>query len=156
MSKLFGKLKIGQREGRFWICECECGNVVLLTKEEITNGRGCAQACLSSRGEVCAADIFNELGVTYQVQKKFDDFDLRFDFYLPDYNIVIECDGAQHFRTINNEWKSNIKLQETRDRDKRKQQYCEEHGITLFQIPFWDKDKLTSEYLREVLNETSN
>ena len=121
-NRLIGKLKISQRYGRFWICECKCGNVIFLTKEEITNGKGCAQACLTSRGEICAADLFNELGIQYQVQKKFEDFDLRFDFYLPDYNIVIECDGAQHFRALNNGWSSLYKLQETRNRDKKKKE----------------------------------
>lgn len=156
MNRLFGKLKVDKRDGRFWICECECGNLVLLTKEEIASGRGCAQACLASRGEVCAADLFNELGIKYQVQKKFDDFDLRFDFYLPDYNTVIECDGAQHFRTINSEWNSPIKLQETRERDERKIKYCKEHSIVFLQIPFWDTKKLNKDYLREVLNEINN
>ena len=28
---------------------------------------------------------------------------LTFDFYLPEQNIIIECDGAQHFRTENND-----------------------------------------------------
>lgn len=155
-NKIIGKLKINNWDGRFWVCECECGNIVFLTKEEIINGKGCAQACLTSRGEICAADLFNELGIKYQVQKKFEDFDLRFDFYLPDYNIVIECDGAQHFRALNSEWSSPYKLQETRNRDKKKKEYCNTHNITLFQIPFWDKGKLNSDYLREVLNEISN
>lgn len=105
---------------------------------------------------MCAADLFNELGIKYQVQKKFDDFDLRFDFYLPDYNTVIECDGAQHFRTINSEWNSPIKLQETRERDERKIKYCKEHSIVFLQIPFWDTKKLNKDYLREVLNEINN
>lgn len=156
MNGLFDKLKVNKRSGRFWVCECECGNIVLLTKEEIINGQGCAQACLSSRGEVCAADLFNELGVKYQVQKKFNDFDLRFDFYLPDYNVIIECDGAQHFRSINSEWNSKTKLQETRVRDNLKQKYCKENNIILLQIPFWNKEKLNIQYLREVLNEIGN
>lgn len=157
MKKLKIKGSEKQNDQRYWICECECGNVVLLTKEEaIDNRRGCGQACLSARGEMCAADLFNELGIRYQVQKKFDDFDLRFDFYLPDYNIIIECDGAQHFRSLNNEWHSKIKLQETRERDEHKQEYCKKNNIKLLQIPFWDHKKLTKEYLLEVINEISN
>ena len=77
MKKLKIKGSEKQNDQRYWICECECGNVVLLTKEEaIDNRRGCGQACLSARGEMCAADLFNELGIRYQVQKKFDDFEL--------------------------------------------------------------------------------
>jgi very-short-patch-repair endonuclease len=81
---------------------------------------------------------------------------MRFDFYLPEYNIVIECDGAQHFRSINSEWNSKTKLQETRARDKAKQQYCEEHGITLLQIPFWDHTALSKENLKKVISECRN
>ena len=158
-NKHFDKLSIKSSYEKnnhvYWICECECGNIVLLTKQEIITN-GCSRACLASRGEICAADLFNELGVKYQVQKKFQDFDLRFDFYLPDYNVVIECDGAQHFRALNSEWDSKIKLQETRERDIRKKQYCEENGIILLQIPFWDTEKLTLKYLREVINEINN
>ena len=111
---------------------------------------------MDSRGEICAADLFNELGIAYQVQKKFDDFDLRFDFYLPGFNVAVECDGAQHFRALNNEWDSELKLQETRLRDERKKAYCEQHGITLLQIPFWNQEQLNINYLREVLNAINN
>lgn len=160
MSKA-GKLTIQSPpqmlDGRaYWICECACGNIVLLTKEEILDGEGCGQACLASRGEVCAADIFNELKIRYEVQKKFEDFDLRFDFYLPDYNLIIECDGAQHFRALNSDWNSAFKLQETRERDKRKIEYCKNAGITFLQIPFWNKEKLTIEYVRRLINEVGN
>lgn len=148
--KLIIKEPISTKGKDYWICECACGNIVILNEQEIV-GEGCGAACLTSRGELCAADLFNELNIKYQVQKKFEDFDLRFDFYLPEYNIIIECDGAQHFRSLNNEWNSNKKLQETRDRDKRKQEYCGKHGITLLQIPFWDKQKLNKEYLKKVI-----
>lgn len=157
MSKgKFGKLKVKNKNGHVWMCECMCGNIVFLTKEEIINGCDCGQACLSSRGEICAADLFNELGVKYQVQKKFKDFNLRFDFYLPDYNVIIECDGAQHFRSINNDWDSSFKLQETRNHDKQKIEYCKKKNIILFQIPFWDKKRLNKKYLQEALDEINH
>lgn len=146
---------IKKMEHNRWLCECACGNMIVLSEEEIIR-EGCGVACLSFCGEICAADVFNDLNVKYQVQKKFDDFDLRFDFYLPDYNIVIECDGAQHFRAINSEWDSPIKLQETRKRDERKIKYCKKHGIVFLQIPFWDTKKLNKDYLREALNEINN
>ena len=151
MNPQYEKLTVLSIDGLHYLCECSCGNIVILTQEELTK-EGCGAACSVSRGEVCAADIFNQLGIQYQVQKKFDDFDMRFDFYLPDYNIVIECDGAQHFRSINSEWNSDIKLQETRARDAMKQKYCKEHNITLIQIPFWDHKALSIENLKKVIN----
>lgn len=155
MKPKYEKLTVLSVDGIYYLCECACGNIVILTQKELMK-EGCGAACSTSRGEVCAADIFNELGVRYQVQKKFNDFDMRFDFYLPDYNIAIECDGAQHFRSINNEWDSETKLQETRARDKAKQKYCQEHNITLIQIPFWDHKTLNVENLKKVITQCQN
>lgn len=145
----YEKLTVLSIDGRYYLCQCACGNIVILTEQELT--RGCGAACSMTRGEVCVADMFNKLGIKYQVQKKFDDFDMRFDFYLPDYNIVIECDGAQHFRSINSEWDSMTKLQETRQRDKEKSDYCSKHNLTLLQIPFWDHTTLSLNNLKQLL-----
>lgn len=125
---------------RMWTCQCACGNVVLLSELEILNEH-CQRACLDSRGEICAADFFDELNVDYQAMKRFDDFEYVFDFYLPDYNIAIECDGAQHFRAKNNGWESQFKLQEMRERDEAKTNYCKKHNILLYRISFWDHKK---------------
>lgn len=151
MNPQYEKLTVLSVDGLHYLCECACGNIVILTQEELTRD-GCGAACSTARGEVCVADMFNELGIKYQVQKKFDDFDMRFDFYLPDYNIAIECDGAQHFRSINSEWNSDTKLQETRSRDIAKQEYCKNNNITLIQVPFWDHNALTIENLKKVIN----
>lgn len=131
---------------KMWTCQCACGNVILLSEMEIINEH-CQRACLDTRGEICATDFFDELGIKYQAMKRFDDFDYTFDFYLPDYNLAIECDGAQHFRSKNNGWESQFKLQEMRERDEAKTKYCKEHGILLYRICFWDHVKF--EELRE-------
>jgi len=126
---------------RMWTCKCACGNIVLLSEIEILNEH-CQRACLDTRGELCAADLFEELDLEYQAMKKFDDFKYTFDFYLPYHDIVIECDGAQHFRAKNNDWDSDFKLQEMRERDEAKTKYCREHDIMLYRICFWDHEKI--------------
>lgn len=133
-----------------WYCQCECGNEIILTEGEIYS-QHCAKACSQLRGEVCVADIFDELGVPYVAQMQFGEKLLTFDFYLPEQNMVIECDGAQHFRTQNNDWNSPFKLQETRHRDELKRQYCKEHDIQMIQIPFWNHEILNVDYLRSIL-----
>ena len=50
-----------------WYCECSCGNQVVLTENEIYS-QSCAKACSQLRGEICAMDLFNELGVRYIAQ----------------------------------------------------------------------------------------
>ncbi len=151
----------GQRYGKFyvqyensinpktWMCECACGNHMILRESEILN-EYCERACLESRGEHCAEDIFRQYNIKYETQKVFPDSSLSFDFYLPEYNCVIECDGAQHFRAFN-DWQSDTKLQETRNRDKQKDNYCSTHNIKLIRIPFWDHDKFNIDYLRKEL-----
>ena len=133
-----------------WYCKCACGNEMFLTTGEIYS-QNCNKACSAMRGEVCAEEIFKELNIPYIVQMHFGEDLLCFDFYLPEQNIAIECDGAQHFRTQNNDWKYPYKLQDTRKRDKIKDDYCKEHGITLIRIPFWDHSKLNADYLRSIL-----
>lgn len=53
-----------------------------------------------------------------------------FDFYLPKYNIAIECQGGQHFEpSVKFGWRDGFK--NTINRDKKKKQLCREHNVTL-------------------------
>ena len=57
---------------------------------------------------------------------------LRIDFYLPDYNIAIECQGKQHFYencTFSKNNKEDLDLIKLRDKTKYEQ--CTEHGISI-------------------------
>ena len=66
------------------------------------------------------------------------------DLYLPEYNIAIECQGIQHFESVEffggeEGLKSNI------ERDENKRRLCEEHGIKI--IYFSDlSSRLRKEY----------
>lgn len=63
-------------------------------------GRGCP-VCNKSRGEYMVQSILDELGIKYECQKTFDNLvdvrKLSYDFYLPDYNTLIEYQGIQHY-----------------------------------------------------------
>ena len=72
--------------------------------------------------------------IKYEFQKTFPwlklDGHQYLDFYLPEYNLAIECQGRQHFDNSNNsgfgeEYKLIIK------RDENKYNLCKEHGIKL-------------------------
>ena len=145
--------------GKLWIlenvdfnlfkCRCACGNEVVLTEEEIES-QTCSKACSHLRGETCAADILDALGLKYEVQTKIDG--MNFDFYLPEVGVVIECDGAQHWRTQNNDWKSEYKLQETRARDIRKDEICKKNGLVMFRLPFWELNEENAKKFVESLD----
>lgn len=67
---------------------------------------------------------------------------LPFDFWLKDYNILIEVDGQQHFRPIKFNNMSDEKAQKLfRERqrvDKIKDDYCKQWDICLIRIPYWE------------------
>lgn len=54
----------------------------------------------------------------------------RFDFYLEDYNLVIELDGPQHFKQVAN-WDSP---QSTQAKDKLKMDFCLQNGLSMIRL----------------------
>jgi len=78
---------------------------------------------------------------------------LRFDFYIPEVNTIIELDGAQHFRQVSN-WHPPENVAK---RDVFKMQKAADVGIKVIRISqedVWNKDE---EWLnRELLTEITN
>lgn len=106
--------------------------------ENLLTGRGCPK-CNKSHGEKEIAAWLKDHGIKYDEQKSFDDCrdkrPLPFDFYLPERNIVIEYDGAQHYRPI--ELFGGGEGYEKRIyHDKIKDEYCKENNLTILRIPY--------------------
>ena len=64
----------------------------------------------------------------------------RFDFFLPDYNLIIEYDGEQHFSGWGGDPK---KLKYTQEHDQYKEQWCKINNITLIRIPYTEYENIT-------------
>lgn len=94
-------------------------------------GCGCPK-CKTSRLE---REIMNKFP-NFEREKKFDwlryEYPLRLDFFIPNKNIAIECQGIQHFIQI---WYKGSKedeyhtLKKTQMRDELKYKLCKEHGV---------------------------
>ena len=154
------------------LCQCKiCGLKFFVTPNKLTQGRGCP-ACYSNKlssGERYIFKILRDYGIAFEVQKKFDECRnpetnrfLRFDFYLPDYNLCIEFQGQQHYkpvkfrrnRTISEEelWeKAKQDLIKNQRRDEIKREFCKNNGIKLLEIRY-DEQKNTEEILKKELN----
>lgn len=80
-------------------------------------------------------------GINFISQKTFDDLGkLRFDFYLPEYNLILEPGGDQHFIEIE-KWRGKGELAKTKERDKKKYEYCINNDITvLYYFEFSKKE----------------
>jgi hypothetical protein len=92
---------------------------------------------INSVGESKVREVLNSLGVDFIEQHSFSDCKnkniLKFDFYLTDYNTIIEYDGKQHFTKG---WNSDIEFQRTKSNDIIKNKYCHEKKIKLLRIPY--------------------
>lgn len=94
------------------------------------SGKGCSK-CNESHLERDIRMLLEEKNIKYIFNKRFcEESKLRLDFYLPDYNIAIECQGIQHFKPVNffhcgDYFNTQI------DNDKIKKELCEKHGIKL-------------------------
>lgn len=114
----------------------------------ILHGLSGCPICNASMGENLVASILESLSIKYIRQHSFDDCiykqKLRFDFYLPDYNICIEYQGEQHYFPVNFKGKGNTdylsEYENNLIRDNIKRDYCNKNNILLIEIPYWDKD----------------
>jgi hypoxanthine phosphoribosyltransferase/DNA-directed RNA polymerase subunit RPC12/RpoP len=107
--------------------------------------RGCGCSICHSTSQA-VKDIMNLLDrheVVYETEKIFPECcvqrPLRFDLYLPEHNLCIEYDGIQHTQpvkfgsqTIEEARKA---YQETIERDRVKEEYCEKNNVGLIRIP---------------------
>ena len=94
------------------------------------NGKGCPK-CSSSKMENEIRSFLIDNNIEFDEQARFEWLGLQsLDFFLPKYNIAIECQGIQHFESIEHFGGDNH-LIATIERDKRKKSLCEENGIRL-------------------------
>ncbi len=126
---------------------------------------GCS-LCNNSKGEIQVRMWLIENSIKFQQQKTFKDcvdkIQLRFDFYLPNHNILIEFDGAQHFSSVH--YRGHIQDQETKEKyfakvqksDQIKNDYCKQNNIKLIRIPYTKLKQIPKILTNEILCHTSN
>lgn len=149
----YGKLTVLKRSDKkygrpYWICQCECGNIVEVAGTNLRSGHTKSCGCiLMSRGERVIEQLLKENNIKYERQYSFDDLRtgknhlLRFDFGIFKNNkleYLIECDGGYHLKE--NAWRTDNGFDKQKERDIIKNNYCLEHNIILKRIPYNDRD----------------
>lgn len=146
-------IKMVDREHVQIICECgtifECLYYCCFSKNRMFCPK-CNKRVSSFERKV---EIFLE-EINVKFKKQFiinsckDILPLPFDFYLSDYNTLIEVDGQQHFEAIEC-FGGREALLQTQKHDKIKTEYCKKWDIPLLRIGFDEildetyKDKIT-------------
>lgn len=141
-----------------WLWECKCGFcgesfVALPAKVLEGNVISCGCSRISS-GEAYIKDLLCSLGVNYVAEKRFnncrDVYTLPFDFYLPDQNVAIEFQGAQHYRPV--EWFGGVDgFMKRVSHDEIKQKFCDENNIKLIHISYNDSRDEISEKITSII-----
>lgn len=101
----------------------------------------CVAESSSSKGELKAIEIFKNNNISYIPQHKFSDckdrYVLPFDFYLPDYNLIIEIMGEQHEHPVEIfGGEEQFKIQIFHDKIKR--DYLHKNNIHILDIWYYD------------------
>lgn len=88
-------------------------------------------------------------GIGYEREKTFDGLRsvttrnqfLRYDFFVPDANMLIEFDGPQHFKLIEH-WGGELAFRALVANDRRKNAWANERGYRLVRIGFTDEERI--------------
>lgn len=115
---------------------------------------------LSSNGEIKIHNILTEYGIPFEEEYEFDDLmsssgrKLRFDFALFDDDGDLECllefNGIQHYKAIKH-FGGARGLRHQQYNDNLKRQYCLKHNYKLVTIPWYDEDRITYDYIMQLI-----
>lgn len=139
----------------WWLCP-KCGHEWEIDISNRVCGNGCPQ-CSESKGEKRIKNYFNGLVISFIWQKEFDGLLglggglLSYDFYLPQYNLLIEYQGEQHERYIPGFHKSKKDFEKQQEHDRRKREYAHINNINLLQIWYYDFDNIEEILKRELM-----
>ena len=128
--------------------------------DHLYSAAGCP-TCNSSKGEKLVENLLISLNITYVKQYSFakcrNKFPLKFDFWLPDYNMCIEYQGKQHYEPVQFS-KGHTTYLEDFERgkinDQIKQDYCANNNITLIEVPH-DQEAIYLDQIRYLLDHKS-
>lgn len=127
----------------------KCNKTFEVRLDDVFHRKSGCPYCSQSRGEDYVESYLKNRNIKYIQQKKFDDLmscrQLSYDFYLPDYNILIEYQGEQHFNPKNfggvSKEISIERLKKQKIHDKIKRKYAKEKGYVLLE-PTYKLDSL--------------
>ena len=104
--------------------------------------------CDYSKGESRANNYLINNYVYYIPQKTFEGLVgvnkglLSYDFYLPEYNLLIEYQGVQHEKYVLGLHKSEKDFKKQQEHDRRKREYAKNNNIELLEIWYWDFENI--------------
>lgn len=126
----------------------DCGNDFLVTPNKLQQGQQCFCKC-ESHGEFRIRIFLESHNINFERYKKYDGLvgvgkkPLSYDFYLPDFNLLVEFQGKQHeapydFGSDMTEEEIQERFKCQQEHDRRKRNYALDNNIELLEIWYWD------------------
>lgn len=143
---------------RWALCQCDCGNFIEVSNNNLKSGGTQSCGCVKSRGERVIADLLRKNNINFIQQYTFNDLRteknglLRFDFAIfkeDKLYKLVEFDGRQHFLGPDATWSQSDSLETIQQRDKLKDEYCKKNNIPLLRIPYTQIGNITLNNLIE-------
>lgn len=129
--------------------ECSKHGIFKQTVANHLFGQRCPK-CVRSMGEEKIEEILKSKKISYITQKTFEGcinpktgYKLRFDFYIPEKNMLIEYDGELHYKSV--KWFGGDKtLEKYQYLDNIKNKYCSDNNIDLLRIPYFKQNVINN------------
>lgn len=141
-----------------WKCQCECGNITYVFRDNLKRGHTKSCGCINSQGNYKIKQFLIEHNIPFESEYKFPDcrneLPLRFDFCIfnsdSSIKFLLEYDGKQHYTYSNNGWDTKENFDKIQLRDKIKNEYCVTHNYPLIRIKY---SQNLQKRLEEIFNE---
>ena len=126
---------------------CPTHGIFEQTARDHYRGSGCPK-CRESHGARATRKFLISNKINFKAEHifetcKYKDY-LKFDFYLPEYNTVIEFQGEQHFKSVEY-WGGDEDFEIRKKRDETKRNWCLKNDVKLIEL-------LTEKEIPEKLN----
>lgn len=134
----------------------QCGKTFQKNVHELLRCPCCNYCVTNSKMEyrivnyLGANNISFESHVTFDKLRGVNNGKLSYDFYLKDFNLLIECQGIQHEKSVEY-FGGETQFEIQQEHDKRKRQYAKKHNIELLEIWYYESDKI-----EEIINHKLN
>lgn len=109
--------------------------------------------------EVCRQTLVEAFGKKFNKTRRLEWLKtaegarMEIDCYDEELKIGVEYNGAQHYTEIKQWHRDDSAFQRQQERDKVKRQLCEEHGLTLIEVPYTVHIDKIRDFLREKIIE---
>lgn len=141
---------------------CRNHGTFLQTPNDHLSGYGCPR-CQASKGELKIEKYLTTNNIVSFRQKTFSDCInpntgqlLRFDFYIPSKNLLIEYDGEQHFEGgyVGQHKMTDYEIADLKRRDSIKTKYAKSKNINLLRIKYTSLNEIDTILSKNVRSET--